>query len=155
MTQDVTRRKLVGDLALGAVALTGLARLAQAAVQGEALVVYKNPNCGCCTKWVEYMKANGFRLSVTETTDTEPIKKRYKVPANLQSCHTSVVAGYVIEGHVPAADVRRLLKEKTKGVVGLTIPGMPQSAPGMDGTPQAYAVLAFDAKGKTTVYAKH
>ena len=155
MTQPVTRRKLVGDLALGAFALTGVARWAHAAVQGEALVVYKDPNCECCAKWVQHMKANGFKPSVTETAQVDAIKKRYHVGDELRSCHTSVVGGYVIEGHVPAADVKRLLREKPK-VVGLTIPGMPASAPGMDITPpQPYQVLAFDEKGKTTVYARH
>jgi hypothetical protein len=85
-----------------------------------------------------------------------PVHARYQVPRALQSCHTASVGGFVIEGHVPASDVRRLLAEKPKGILGLTIPGMPQSAPGMDGKPfQPYDVLTFDAKGQTTVYAKH
>jgi hypothetical protein len=101
------------------------------------------------------MEANGFTASVTDTDNMPAIKQRYHVDAKLQSCHTTIVAGYVVEGHVPASDVRRLLKEKPK-VVGLTIPGMPQSAPGMDGKPfQPYEVLSFDASGKTAVFAKH
>jgi hypothetical protein len=88
--------------------------------------------------------------------DMRPVKARFKIPANLESCHTTLIQGFIFEGHIPVEDVRRVLKEKPKGIVGLTIPGMPQSAPGMDVRPfQPYDVLAFDSAGKTTVYAKH
>jgi hypothetical protein len=101
------------------------------------------------------MEANGFKPAVTNSSDMPSIKKRYKVAESLASCHTSVVGGYVIEGHVPASDIQRLLKEKPK-VAGLAIPGMPQSAPGMDLKPfQPYEVLSFDAAGKTAVFARH
>jgi hypothetical protein len=84
------------------------------------------------------------------------IKVKHNVPANLASCHTTLIGGYVVEGHVPASDIARLLKERPKGIIGLTIPGMPQSAPGMDITPfQPFTVLTFDAKGQTTVYRRH
>jgi hypothetical protein len=121
-----------------------------------ALAVYKDPSCGCCQSWVQHMAANGFAPAVTDTADMTAIKTRYKVPAALQSCHTAVVGSYVIEGHVPAADVKRLLAAKPKGIVGLTVPGMPASAPGMDGKPfQPYTVLTFDAAGATTPFARH
>ena len=121
-----------------------------------AIVVYKDPSCGCCSKWVEHLQSNGFMASVKETTDIEPIKVRYHVTPELRSCHTAVVGGYAIEGHVPAADIKRLLAAKPPGIAGLTIPGMPASAPGMDGTPfVAYTVLSFDAKGTTAVFAQH
>jgi hypothetical protein len=101
------------------------------------------------------MTANGFAASVIDG-DMRPIKKQYSVPSRLESCHTTIVGGYVIEGHVPADDVKKLLAAKPKGILGLTIPGMPQSAPGMDVMPfQPYEVLTFDKDGKTTVYAKH
>lgn len=153
--ESMTRRSLLGGIASAAVAL--LLRPAPAAAQDKTpIVVYKDPNCGCCHQWVDYLKANGFTPSVTDTGNMGAIRTRYKIPSSLTSCHTGVIGGYVIEGHIPAADIRKLLAQRPKGVVGLTIPGMPASAPGMDQTPfQPYTVLAFDAAGKTTVFARH
>lgn len=117
--------------------------------------VYKDPSCGCCSKWVDHMNANGFDARVIDG-DTRAIKTKYGIGPALQSCHTGVVAGLVIEGHVPAADVKRLLASKPAGTIGLTIPGMPQSAPGMDLRPfEPYTVLAFDKQGRTTVFVRH
>jgi len=119
------------------------------------MVVYKSPTCGCCGKWIEHIEANGIAVEVKNMDDLTPIKQQYNVTSALQSCHTALIDGYVIEGHVPASDIKRLLAEKPK-VVGLTIPGMPQSAPGMDLTPfKPYDVLSFDAKGSAKVFAKH
>lgn len=119
------------------------------------VAVYKSPTCGCCGKWIEYMQANGFTTTTTNMADLSPIKIKNRVPAQLQSCHTSLVGGYVIEGHVPAEDIRRLLRERP-AIVGLAAPGMPAGSPGMD-TPHAppYDVLAFDKDGRTTVFATH
>lgn len=157
MAQLMTRRAAL--LSLSA-ALAGAAGIVQAQTKSPApskvpIRVYKDPSCGCCSKWVDHMNANGFVASVIDG-DMRPIKKQYNVPARLESCHTTIVGGYVIEGHVPADDVKKLLAAKPKGILGLTIPGMPASAPGMDMTPfQPYDVLTFDKDGKTTVYAKH
>lgn len=119
------------------------------------LTVYKDPNCGCCGEWVNYMSAKGYRSTVLHV-DLRPIKKQYHVTPNLESCHTTLVDGYVIEGHIPEVDIVRLLKERPKDVVGLTVPGMPASAPGMDGRPfQPYTVLTFNKAGQTTVWARH
>jgi hypothetical protein len=119
------------------------------------MIVYKSPTCGCCQEWVNHATVNGYKASVI-ATDMAPIKLKHSIPANLASCHTTLIGGYVIEGHVPVSDMARLLKEKPKGILGLTIPGMPQSAPGMDVKPfQPYTVLTFDAKGQTTVYMRH
>jgi len=129
---------------------------APAAAAGTAISVYKDPDCGCCEAWVTHMKANGFRVTVTNTRDTNKIKREHSVAEPLWSCHTALAGSYVIEGHVPAADVKKLLAQRPPNTVGLTIPGMPQSAPGMDIKPfEPYKVLAFDAKGKTTVFAAH
>src|SRR5688572_17866224 len=119
------------------------------------LTVYKSPTCGCCAKWVEYMQANGFTAAVTNMPDVTPVKTKHGLPARLASCHTTLVGGYVIEGHVPLEDVRRLLKEKP-AVVGLAAPGMPAGSPGMD-VPNSppYDVLAFDKSGATRVFATH
>jgi hypothetical protein len=120
-----------------------------------AVVVYKSPSCGCCKTWMAHLEANGFKVTGKDMDDVQPMKDDLGVPAKLASCHTAIVDGYVIEGHVPASDVQRLLKERPK-IVGLSAPGMPPSAPGMDQPGKVpYDVVAFDAKGNTTIWAKH
>lgn len=119
--------------------------------------VYKSPTCGCCANWVKHLQQHGFRTQVTEIDDVAPIKAQHRIPARVQSCHTAVVDGYVIEGHVPATDVQRLLKERP-AVAGLAVPGMPIGSPGMEVPnvkPQAYDVVAFDKQGQLKVYASH
>ena len=119
--------------------------------------VYKSPTCGCCANWVTHLQKAGFTTRVTETDDVASIKAQRGVPARAQSCHTAVVDGYVLEGHVPAADVQRLLRERP-AVAGLAVPGMPIGSPGMEvpgQRPQAYDVLAFDKQGQMRVYASH
>jgi hypothetical protein len=153
-TVSISRRQFVTDAAAAGVATLAFRRIAWAQ-SGPAMVVHKSPTCGCCAKWIDHVRAAGFAVTVHDMDDVSPIKAKHKVAPKLQSCHTAIVEGYVIEGHVPAEDVKRLLKEKPK-VLGLAAPGMPQSAPGMDVTPhQAYEVLTFDADGKTAVFAKH
>jgi hypothetical protein len=126
-----------------------------------AVIVYKSPSCGCCTKWVEHMQAAGFAVSVADTPDPEPLKKQYGIGTALRSCHTALVEGYAVEGHVPAEDVMRLLKERPK-VTGIAVPGMPVGSPGMEvGTRKdPYKVLAFTKDGSTkdgstSVFANH
>lgn len=120
------------------------------------VVVYKNPSCGCCAKWIDILKAEGFNVEVHDTAAVEPIKERNGIPTALWSCHTAFVEGYVIEGHVPVADIRRLLREKPK-VAGLTVPGMVVGSPGMEigNRKDPYEVLAFGRDGKTEVWARH
>jgi hypothetical protein len=119
------------------------------------LLVYKSPTCGCCAKWVEHVNAAGFTSETTNLPDLSLIKASHGVPAQLASCHTSLVGGYVIEGHVPAEDIRRLLRERP-AIVGLAAPGMPAGSPGMD-VPNSppYQVLSFDKQGRTKVFATH
>lgn len=114
------------------------------------LVVYQDPNCGCCGKWAEHMEAHGFSVESVLESDLSARKRTLGVPAGLWSCHTAVMDGYVIEGHVPAADVERLLKERPEGS-GLAVPGMPVGSPGMEygEQRQAYEVLLFDTSGQT------
>jgi len=122
---------------------------------GPTVVVSKDPNCDCCRAWAEHLRTSGFAVELRDVTDLGAVKTRLGVPSDLAACHTAEVGGYVIEGHVPASDVQRLLKERPK-IVGLAAPGMPPSAPGMDQPGKTpYDVLAFDAKGNTTVWAKH
>ena len=119
------------------------------------VIVYKSPTCGCCKSWVDHMKENGFKVEVHDQYNVNPIKEKLGVARNLQSCHTAKVGGYVIEGHVPASDIKRLLKEKPK-VTGLAAPGMPMGSPGMEGPRKdPYDVLTFQRNGKTTVFASH
>ena len=153
MSELISRRALLAsgfNAAAAAVVFPALFR-APAAIP---MVVYKDPNCGCCTKWVGLMRSAGFEVSTRDTSDMASIKTRYKVPAALGSCHTAMVGGYVVEGHVPADLITRLLKEKPK-VLGLAVPGMPMGSPGMEGsTKDAFDVVTFDAAGKSTVYAR-
>lgn len=119
------------------------------------MVVYRSPTCGCCTAWVEHMRAAGFRVQVEDRVDLAPVKAEAGVPFDLSSCHTAVVEGYVVEGHVPAEDVRRLLAERPD-VKGLAVPGMPVGSPGMEGPrPEPYTVVAFDGEGGREVFARH
>lgn len=140
-----------------AVVASGHAAFAQtkAAPVTPAVTVYKSPTCGCCGKWVEHMNASGFAATATNMPDVAPIKAKHGVPARLHSCHTSLVGGYVIEGHVPAEDIKRLLREKP-AIVGLAAPGMPAGSPGMDvPNSPSYDVLSFDKAGNTKVFATH
>ena len=114
--------------------------------------VYKDPSCGCCGNWVAHLRREGFTATATDVRDITTVKIKNHVPGPLQSCHTALVGGYVIEGHVPASDIQRLLKERPK-IVGLAVPGMITGSPGMEGLGgKPYDVLTFDAAGKTTVY---
>ena len=118
------------------------------------VVMYKSPNCECCTGWAEHLGKEGFSVVEYKRDDMDAIKSKYGVTEKLASCHTAIVDGYVIEGHVPAADIERLLKERPN-VVGLTAPGMPMKSPGMQQpgqAPKGYDVLAFDADGKSRIF---
>ena len=120
----------------------------------QAITVYKTATCGCCTKWVDHLKAAGFNPTVHVLNDMSqsPITKR--VPDSLRSCHTATLEGYLVEGHVPADVIKQLLKDRPK-VEGIAVPGMPSGSPGMESpNPEPYQVIAFDAAGKTTVFAK-
>ncbi|HEY7681276.1 MAG TPA: DUF411 domain-containing protein [Gemmatimonadales bacterium] len=130
------------------------APMGRSVAEPTPITVYHSPSCGCCKEWISYLQANGFTVKSIEQEDLSDIKAEMGVSARLRSCHTALVGGYVIEGHVPAADIRRLLREKPK-LTGLTAPGMPGAAPGMDTGKDPYEVLAFDAQGHSTVWAKH
>jgi hypothetical protein len=124
-------------------------------VQAEEITVYKSPTCGCCTKWVNHLEKSGFEVNAINRNDMPSIKHKFGIEQKNQSCHTALVGGYVIEGHVPAADIKRLLTEKPD-IHGLTAPGMPMGSPGMEGPHKdAYDVLAIDRQGKTTVFSSH
>jgi|SRR5688572_23182218 hypothetical protein len=137
--------------------LIGISLMVGTQLQAAALQVnvYKTRTCGCCSKWVEHLKTNGLVTQVTEVPSTAEYRKQYGVPEKLQSCHTATVGGYTIEGHVPAADIQRLLKERPKAK-GLAVPGMPMGSPGMEGARRdAYSVLLFESDGRVSVYQKY
>jgi hypothetical protein len=118
------------------------------------VVVWKDANCGCCEEWVRHMRGAGFGVTVRDVGDMAVIKRARNVPDQLQSCHTAVMAGYVIEGHVPASDVKRLIAEQPSAK-GLAVPGMPQSAPGMDQPGEPYKVVMFGTATGDQIYARY
>ena len=122
------------------------------------MTVYKSASCGCCTGWVEHARKSGFTVKTVDTENLAGVKAEMGIPAKLQSCHTVVVGAYVVEGHVPADDVKKLLATKPK-VRGLAVPGMPVGSPGMEqGSPanyDRYDVVAFTTAGATSVFATH
>ena len=154
-----TRRTFMTQAAGLALATVGGRRLwaFPALAPGTAITVYKSASCGCCAKWVDHLKANGFTPTVHDDENMDGIKDEMGVPKDLRSCHTALLGRYVVEGHVPASDLRRLLAEKP-AVAGLAAPGMPGSSPGMampGAAHEPYEVLAFTQEGKSRVFARH
>ena len=119
------------------------------------ITMHKSPSCTCCARWGEYLEGQGFAVTEIGHADMGPIKLEHGVPPGLQSCHTALVDGYVIEGHVPADDIRRLLRERP-AVAGLSAPGMPQMSPGMmSEQPQGYDVVSFGPDGRIELYSRY
>ena len=151
------RSRILFVALLTATISTSGSALQRQAPQGPVVEVYKDPTCGCCTNWVKHLQDNGFVTKVMEVSNLADIKSEHKIPSQAQSCHTATVDGYVVEGHVPAADVRRLLKERP-AVLGLAVPGMPIGSPGMkvpNVKPSPYNVVTFDQQGQLKVFASH
>jgi hypothetical protein len=120
------------------------------AAEEVAITVHRDPSCGCCSGWVQHLQRSGFSAVVLDTRDIDAVKTRLGVPDDLAACHTAELAGYVIEGHVPAEALRRLLAERP-GATGLAVPGMPIGSPGMEGgTPEKYDVVLFGPTGRRT-----
>jgi len=143
------RKTLLGAFAFVALTLG-------AAAHAATLTVYKSPACGCCAKWVEHVEKHGFTVRTIPTQDMAAVKARLGVPDSLMSCHTTTVGGYVVEGHVPAADIKRLLAQKPRAK-GIAVAGMPMGAPGMEHGDHrvAYSTMLIARNGKATVFAKH
>ena len=124
-------------------------------LHAEEIIVYKSETCGCCNKWVDHLREHGFKVITHNREDMSSVKQSHGVDFKLRSCHTAVVNDYVVEGHVPADDIKRLLEERPK-ITGLAAPGMPAGSPGMEGRyKDPYDVLAFTKGGGSTVYARH
>jgi len=133
------------------------ANIKTASAAGKDILMYKSPTCGCCGNWAEHLRGAGFTVVEKKQENMDAIKVKYGVPEKLASCHTAIIDGYIIEGHVPAADVERLLKERPD-IVGLTAPGMPMKSPGMQSVgqkPKGYDVLAFDKDGNSHVFSHY
>ena len=149
------RSAIAGLLGLGLLGL-GASGLTQAATQAlPRIEVWKDPNCGCCKDWVDHLQASGFTVKVNETGNA-PMRARLGIAEELGSCHTATVGGYALEGHVPAKDIKRLLREKPTAI-GLTVPGMPVGSPGMDGAvyqgrKDPYDVLLIAKNGRTSAF---
>lgn len=153
----VSRRTFLTQAAGLAAAAAATRSLGAAVPSPTPITVYKSSTCECCAKWVEHLRANGFAPEVHDEEAMSGIKDEMGVPASVRSCHTALVGRYLIEGHVPAADIRRLLAERPK-VAGLAVPGMPTSTPGMlapGAVKEPYEVVSFTSAGVTTLYARH
>ncbi len=149
----IGRRKLLRHMALilGTAPVIGIAK----AAAGPVVQVYKSPTCGCCSKWVDHMSAAGFDVQATNVSDVNVYKREHGVPGQLYACHTALVEGYIVEGHVPAEDVIRMLEQKPD-IAGIAVPGMPLGSPGMEvPNPVRYETLSFDRNGNIEVFAVH
>lgn len=130
--------------------------VATAEATGPAITIYKNPNCGCCKSWAEYLETNGFKTRIIETDNLNEIMKTHGVPRELASCHTALIGDLVIEGHVPAEDILAYMKKPLFNTIGLSVPGMVQGSPGMEtGRKENYQVIAFTANGQQSVFREH
>lgn len=150
-SEVLDRRTVLGWIAAGVM----LPATGTWAGELPGMIVFRDPSCGCCHKWVEHLQSNGFAVTVHDAPSMKAVKARFGVPSEIASCHTGEIGGYVIEGHVPAAAIRRLLVEKPQGR-GLAVPGMPIGSPGMevDGrAPEIYDVLLFGGGGEPRRFA--
>jgi hypothetical protein len=147
------KRFMPAFIILGSLLLAAVARAQMSTV--PAVSVIRDPGCGCCLGWVAHMQKAGFKTTVTESA--QRIQQTPGVPASARSCHTATIDGYLVEGHVPVEDIRKMLRERPN-IAGIAAPGMPVGSPGMempDGHVQPYDVIAFDKAGKTSVFASH
>jgi len=133
-----------------------LSNIPTQAEETTAITVYRSPTCSCCGKWIEYLKQNNFTIKDVPTEDMQAIKTKYGVSEKMASCHTAIVDGYVVEGHVPADDIRAMLKTKPN-IVGIAVPEMPSGTPGMEmgGKKDPYNVMSFDAENHYQVFKAH
>jgi len=138
-------------LKVAALAVAGIAGRA-GAVELPEMLVYKSSTCGCCNDWVKHLRASGFTVRTTDVVDLDSVRARFGVPQRLASCHTAVIGGYIVEGHVPASAVKRVLAEKPSAV-GISVAGMPTGSPGMEGLKQEpFSAVVFDERGRSKVF---
>jgi hypothetical protein len=150
-------------LAIGAIAVGFKLQASEPATKNTVsssampvVTVYKSPSCSCCAGWTEHLERNGFKVNVNNTNNINEIKIKHQIPRQMASCHTALIDGLVIEGHVPAADIIAYLENPQFNTTGLSVPGMVQGSPGMEtGTKQDYQVIAFRANGQQSVFREH
>lgn len=151
-TVSISALRKVAVLMFLIASVLSISDVAAVAENETAVTVFKSPSCGCCGKWVEYMRRHGFTVVIRDMEDLAAIKKMAGVPDRLQSCHTAAMGGYVVEGHVPVEAIRRLLRDRPK-THGIAVPGMPAGSPGMESPePERYSVYSFDKNGKTNEF---
>jgi hypothetical protein len=151
------RLLLIPILSIGLIVFLAAQPMAEDQSQPTVIKVYKSPGWGCCGGWIKHLEDNGLIVEAENTSRVSEIKGQYKIPVHLQSCHTAIVDGYVVEGHVPTEEVKRLLKEKPD-IIGLSVPGMPVGSQGMEmpnGATEPYKVLSFDKFGNVKVFATY
>lgn len=143
-------------VAIGVIMLLTTSTSAEAAVDALGITVYRDPSCTCCGGWMRHLTSQGFQPKNISTADIDGIKQQYGVPNKLASCHTAVINGYVIEGHVPADDIKRLLAEQPD-VVGIAVPGMPTGTPGMESGDvfESFTVFSFDQQGNAKIFSQY
>lgn len=146
----LNRRTLLAGLPLLFVAGEAMAQAA------PVIHVVKTASCGCCNDWITHLRQAGFRVTIANVPDVTPYARRLGVPDHLRSCHTASVGGYAVEGHVPAADIRRLLRERP-AAAGIAVPGMPMGSPGMEhgAHRERYNTVLFTRAGRQSVFARH
>ena len=155
---DSLRKKIIISFAgLGLLLLAVWWLTATPGAGATDLLVYKSASCGCCGEWVKHLEQNGFRVQVRNMEDMTAIKRQLGVPPAMDSCHTGVIGDYLVEGHVPAADIRRMLAERPP-IRGIAAPGMPVGSPGMEvpgQKPEPYQVFSFTLEGETQIFTNH
>ena len=150
----MNRRRAVALVLTALLPVAGASR-AEGTSKGIPITVYKSPTCGCCAGWASYLSTRGFAVTTIDQEDLSALKAKHGITPELRSCHTALVGGYVVEGHVPSADIHRLLEERP-AIVGLTAPGMPMMSPGMASIePRDYDVLQFDREGRVAVFSRY
>jgi hypothetical protein len=154
--ENQSRRQWLKRVGIGVV-IAAVGNRLTAQPTDTAVTVYKDPNCGCCKKWVTHLESNGFKVTAVDRNDMSALKDSLSVPSSLRSCHTAVVGKLIVEGHVPASDVRKAMTRVSKSMIGVAVPGMPSGSPGMEmgARKDRYEVIAFDASGATKVFATH
>lgn len=144
-----------GLLIAGILFYPELKNIGNSVPESRQVVMYKNPGCQCCTYWAQHMERNGYAVREEPVQDLNAYKAKYGIPPDINACHTAVVDGYVVEGHVPAREVNRLLEERPEAI-GIGVPGMPVGSPGMAGlNPEPYDVFLIEANGERSVYASY
>lgn len=147
-----TRPAVAATAASASARVPGPVPDATGAVTAPTVTVYKSPTCGCCNKWIEHLEANGYDVVAHDVRDLNAVKRQLGIAPALASCHTAIVDDYLVEGHVPADVIGRLLEERP-AIAGIAVPGMPMGSPGMEGPySEPYDVLAFDRAGKISVF---